>query len=166
MTTDRVGFLHPLIHLGFGIEFKQPAIIAEALAQAALHDNYLLPYFSAAEEAARKFTSASSTSMLRLVDAVSKDEIVSVSAHWEDGNKLRDGVLHRAPDEMVKYASLWAVEPELEQLRYKTAEMVDAVGKCLALPSLAAALMRKSSSPRRHSIPRSPSSSTSTLCTV
>ena len=30
------GFLHPLIHLGFGIEFEQPAIVAEALAQAAV----------------------------------------------------------------------------------------------------------------------------------
>ena len=28
-----------MIHLGFGIEFNQPAIIAEALAQAAVHDN-------------------------------------------------------------------------------------------------------------------------------
>ena len=28
-----LGFLHPIIHLGFGIEFNQPAIIAEALAQ-------------------------------------------------------------------------------------------------------------------------------------
>lgn len=35
------GFLHPMIHLGFGIEFKQPAIIAEALAQAAVHDNWI-----------------------------------------------------------------------------------------------------------------------------
>jgi hypothetical protein len=33
------GFLHPIIHLGFGVEFRQPAIIAEALAQAAVHDN-------------------------------------------------------------------------------------------------------------------------------
>jgi len=35
------GFLHPMIHLGFGVEFKQPAIIAEALAQAAVHDNWI-----------------------------------------------------------------------------------------------------------------------------
>ena len=35
------GFLHPMIHLGFGIEFNQPAIMAEALAQAAVHDNWI-----------------------------------------------------------------------------------------------------------------------------
>jgi hypothetical protein len=137
--TDRAGFLHPLIHLGFGIEFEQPAIVAEALAQAALHDNYLLPYFSAAEEAARDPTKPSSTSMLEIIDMVRNDEALSASALWEDGNKLRDGVLHRAADKMVKYASLWRVEPE--KLRYKTAEMVNGVGEPLALNELLAALM-------------------------
>jgi hypothetical protein len=34
------GILHPLIHLGFGVEFEQPAIIAEALALAAVHDDW------------------------------------------------------------------------------------------------------------------------------
>ena len=133
------GFLHPLIHLGFGIEFQQPAIVSEALAQAALHDNYLLPYFSSAEEAAHKSTERPSASMFQIIEMIRKDETLSVSAHWEDGNKLRDGVLHRAADEMVRYASLWTVEPE--DLRYKTAEMVNAVGKPLALIKLLAMLM-------------------------
>src|SRR5579871_6097848 len=44
------GFLHPLIHLGFGIEFKQPAIIAEALAQAAVHDNWIRPLYFESEK--------------------------------------------------------------------------------------------------------------------
>ena len=35
------GFLHPIIHLGFGVEFKQPAVIAEALAQAAVHSSWI-----------------------------------------------------------------------------------------------------------------------------
>ena len=39
--TAWIGFLHPIIHLGFGVEFKQPAIIAEALAEAAVHDNWI-----------------------------------------------------------------------------------------------------------------------------
>ena len=33
------GLLHPIIHLGFGVEFEQPIIMAEALAQAPVHDN-------------------------------------------------------------------------------------------------------------------------------
>jgi len=33
------GALHPLIHVGYGIEFQEPKILAEGLAQAAVHDN-------------------------------------------------------------------------------------------------------------------------------
>ncbi|KAJ5892768.1 hypothetical protein N7504_009459 [Penicillium tannophilum] len=35
------GLLHPIIHLGFGIEFNQPALVAEGLAQACLHADWL-----------------------------------------------------------------------------------------------------------------------------
>ncbi|KAJ6150072.1 hypothetical protein N7471_001271 [Penicillium samsonianum] len=35
------GLVHPIIHLGFGIEFKQPDIAAHALAQASVHKDYL-----------------------------------------------------------------------------------------------------------------------------
>lgn len=47
------GILHPIIHLGFGIEFGQPAIIAEALAQAAVHDNWEASHLLASEKAAK-----------------------------------------------------------------------------------------------------------------
>ncbi|KAI1982359.1 hypothetical protein LOZ55_000136 [Ophidiomyces ophidiicola] len=40
------GLLHPFIHLGFGLEFKQPAIVAQALAQAAVHESTLKGFFA------------------------------------------------------------------------------------------------------------------------
>ncbi|KAG6015673.1 hypothetical protein E4U41_004579, partial [Claviceps citrina] len=44
------GAYHPVIHLGLGIEFEQPAIVAEALAQAAAHDDsHIGAYFAACE---------------------------------------------------------------------------------------------------------------------
>ncbi|KIN05463.1 hypothetical protein OIDMADRAFT_51270 [Oidiodendron maius Zn] len=46
------GILHPIIHLGFGVEFEQPAIIAEALAQAAVHDNREASHLVESEKAA------------------------------------------------------------------------------------------------------------------
>ena len=46
-----------------------------------------------------------------------------MAAHWEDGNKIRDGLLVRAPEEMIKYASSWTVsEGDLEK---KTVEMIN-----------------------------------------
>src|SRR6202012_2645784 len=49
------GLLHPLIHLGFGLEFKQPAIIAEALSQAAVHENWVSPILWKCEELSKQY---------------------------------------------------------------------------------------------------------------
>ncbi|OMP82050.1 hypothetical protein BK809_0006359 [Diplodia seriata] len=43
-----VGFAHPMIHLGYGLEFRQPAVVAEALAQAAVHESWGKDFFMAA----------------------------------------------------------------------------------------------------------------------
>ena len=119
------GFLHPIIHLGFGVEFRQPAIIAEALAQAAIHNNYMKPFFLSAEKAANQNKDAGTTSVVSLLTAIRADKKVSSAAHWSDGNKIRDGILARAPDEMLRLASQYRVEAPA-QLPEKTAEMLNA----------------------------------------
>ena len=136
------GFLHPIIHLGFGVEFKQPTIIAEALAQAAVHDNWIGiieppflqklltlikqgPYMREAEKAAAKMPKGKS--MVSLLDEIRADTKLSTAAHWDDGNKIRDGIMSRAPEAMIHYGSQWKVTPGL--LMEKTAEMTNAVGK-------------------------------------
>ncbi|KAI9788664.1 MAG: hypothetical protein M1833_002900 [Piccolia ochrophora] len=121
------GFLHPIIHLGFGIEFKQPAIIAEALAQAAVSTSWMSALLVGAEQAAGDATGkAGSRSLVSLLDEIYADEKLSNAAHWDDGNKIRDGILIRAPQEMVHYAKQWTVGPE--ELEEKTAEMINAAG--------------------------------------
>jgi len=121
-----VGFLHPIIHLGFGVEFEQPVIVAEALAQAAAHDNWMSPFLLGAEKAAA--SSSDSTSLVVLLDEIRANQKLSTSAHWDDGNKIRDGILARAPDEMIKYASRFRVKEQ--ELEAKTAEMTNAASKC------------------------------------
>lgn len=120
-----VGFLHPIIHLGFGVEFEQPVIVAEALAQAAAHDNWMSPFLLGAEKAAA--SSSDSTSLVVLLDEIRDDQKLSTAAHWDDGNKIRDGILVRAPNEMVKYASKFRVKEQ--ELEAKTAEMTNAASK-------------------------------------
>lgn len=123
------GFLHPIIHLGFGVEFKQPAIIAEALAQAAIHENWLGPFYHGCEAEARQ-THADKRppkTIVQLLENVRANTKLRESPHYEDGNKIRDGILKRAPEEMIKIAANYIVlDSELEQ---KTAEMINAVGK-------------------------------------
>lgn len=116
------GFLHPLIHLGFGIEFKQPAIIVEALAQAATHDDWTKPFLIQAEDKAK--TTTTSKSLVQLLHESCDNDKLRASPHWEDGNKVRDGVFKRAPNEMIELASQWTVKPD--ELEQKTAEMINA----------------------------------------
>ncbi|KAL2867472.1 questin oxidase family protein [Aspergillus lucknowensis] len=118
------GLLHPIIHLGFAIEFNQPAIIAEALAQTAVHDDWTGPrYLFPAEEAAGGIGKRGEKTLLQLLEEARADEKLASSAHWDDGNKLRDGVLKRAPEEMLKYASQFTVSED--QMQEKLAEMAN-----------------------------------------
>ena len=123
-----LGLLHPLIHLGFAIEFNQPALIAEALAQTAVREDWTGPRFLfPAEKAAGGVGKPGKKTMLQLLEEAAADKKLATSATWEDGNKLRDGVLKRAPEEMIKYAAQFTVSEE--QVQEKFAETVDTCGK-------------------------------------
>src|SRR5437762_8236436 len=82
-----VGFLHPLIHLGFGVEFAQPAIIAETLAQAAVHSNWIGDFLLPAEKAAGSIGKPSKKTLASLLDEIRADKKLSTAAEWNDRNK-------------------------------------------------------------------------------
>lgn len=120
------GFLHPIIHLGYGIEFAQPAIIAEALAQAACHEAWIADFLLPADKKASELRSKTpSKSIADLLDEIHDDDKLKVAAHWEDGNKIRDGIIPRAGAEMIDYAAQFHVRTD--ELEEKTAEMTNAV---------------------------------------
>lgn len=122
------GLLHPFIHFGFAIEFNQPALIAEALAQTAIHDDWTGPRFLLpAEKAAGGIGKPGNKTVLQLLEESRRDSKLANSVSWEDGNKLRDGVLKRAPDEMINLAAQFTVSEE--QVQEKFAEMVDVAGR-------------------------------------
>ncbi|KAL2793203.1 hypothetical protein BJX66DRAFT_306566 [Aspergillus keveii] len=118
------GLLHPIIHLGFAIEFNQPAIVAEALAQTAVHDDWTGPrYLWPAEKAAGGIGKRGEKTMLQLLEEARANKKLARSSHWDDGNKMRDGVLKRAPEEMINIASQYTVSED--QVQAKFAEMVN-----------------------------------------
>ena len=119
------GLLHPIIHLGFGVEFQQPSIIAEALAQACCHTNWIGQLLLTAEKKARERGSQKSKSIVVLLDEIRADQKIRDAPKWDDPNKIRDGLLVRAPDQLIDYASQFHVKPE--ELGEKTAEMINAV---------------------------------------
>lgn len=129
------GLIHPLIHLGFGIEFNQPAIVAQALAQAAVHDEWMGPaFFFPAEKLAGGIGKPGNKSLLQLLNEIRENKTLRESAHWSDANKMRDGVLHRAPNEMLQIAAQYTVSED--QAEERLADMINNVGESLEYHSV------------------------------
>ena len=118
--------MHPIIHLGYGIEFDQPLVVAEGLAQAAAHDSWTGDYLLAAEQQAKKIGNPKKSSFELLEEARADKKLVE-SAHWDDANKIRDGILVSAEDEMLRVAGQYAVSED--DLAARTAEMINLNGK-------------------------------------
>ena len=121
------GFYHPIIHLGFGIEFEQPAVIVEALAQAATHDRWPQNFVEQTTDLSnkRKSNNEPSRSLFSLLEEVRNNQKIKDSPHWSDGNKVRDGVLKRALSETTSLCSQWHVSPTASDLKFRTAEMIN-----------------------------------------
>ncbi|EED17960.1 HypA-like protein, putative [Talaromyces stipitatus ATCC 10500] len=119
------GLIHPIIHLGFGIEFNQPAIIAEGLAEAAVHEGWVRPYLQGAEDAAGGIGSKPGKTLTELVHELRQDEEILSSVRHDDANQMRDGVLKRTPEKMKHYAKQYTVSPET--LKEQLAEMINAL---------------------------------------
>ncbi|KAK4898897.1 hypothetical protein LTR27_003628 [Elasticomyces elasticus] len=118
------GFLHSIIHIGFGLEFEQPAIVAEGLAQGAVHGPYMSKFFLPTEEAAKERSSEPSKSIVQILDEVYADAELREAPRWSDGNKLRDGIIGRAGAKMASLSSQFHIKTD--ELERKTAEMANA----------------------------------------
>ena len=127
------GFLHPIIHMGYGVEFEQPAIIAETLAQTAIHPSWEGEMLFEAEKKAKEIGNPKKSAFDLLDEAVGNKKLRE-SARWEDPNKIRDGILVRAKEEMMNIVGQYKVNEE--DLAVKTAEMIDLAGKLFPHDSL------------------------------
>ncbi|KAG6007654.1 hypothetical protein E4U21_005735 [Claviceps maximensis] len=122
------GAYHPVIHLGLGIEFQQPVIMAEALAQAAAHDDsHIGTFFAACEDQAGiAYPAQNPKSLLQLLGEARGQDAIRLAPRWDDfGNKMRDGVVGRACMDLAFLASQFVIQKP-EHLRRRTAEMISA----------------------------------------
>lgn len=122
------GAYHPIIHLGLGIEFQQAPIIAEALAQAASHDNSNIGtlFRNAESEAAIAYPTAKPKPMVQLLDEVRANDAIRTAPRWSDfGNKMRDGVIGRAGEEISSIAAQFRIRADEKELERRTAEMIN-----------------------------------------
>lgn len=102
--------------------------MAEALAQAAVHDNWTAPFLSKLDALPTPSPSDTPTPLPSLLNACRADATIAASAHDSDGNKVRDGVLARAAEPMFALCKRWHVPRPLSQdnLERATAEMIGA----------------------------------------
>lgn len=121
--------MHGLIHIGLALEFRQPRLLAEGLAQAAVHhDTWYAEYLSAAEAEAKE-AKEPALPLATLVDMVRRDPKISTASSWSfqtqtrqhsgrwamDKEVARDGILRNAKPELVRLAARWRVaRPDIE----------------------------------------------------
>ena len=118
------GAFHSIIHLGLGIEFEQPSIIAEALAQAAVHDHLGTdPFFLDAEKLANE-SAYEEHNLVDLLHEGRANETIRGAATWDDMGvmKMKNGVFGRSLKEMTQLAAKIRVKPE--DIEKRTAEMI------------------------------------------
>nr|POF02472.1 questin oxidase [Quercus suber] len=117
------GAYHPIIHLGFGIEFDQPCIVAEGLAHAATHDPADIETFFVRSEQIARSGSVRSRSLVELYSQVRENKKIQTAAKMQQGPvRVRDGVMACALEEIATVAAQFQVTPE--DLELRTVEMV------------------------------------------
>jgi hypothetical protein len=105
------GLYHPLIHIGFGIEFEQPAIIAEGLAQAASHVwGNIGSYLIRCDEIAGQGDNGVTTPLQKLYGQIRANDKIRTSVQVQQGpNRIRDGLMPNAMEELASIAAKFRV---------------------------------------------------------
>lgn len=83
-------------------------------------------FFLPAEKMAGEIGKPGQKSLLQLLNEIRADQALKDSVRWADENKIRDGVLARAPEVMLKYAAQFTVSEE--QVDDRLADMINTVG--------------------------------------
>lgn len=130
------GVLHPIIQLMYGVEWAQPAIVASALAQTAVHRNELQSWMEEVDAlaAARDDTRVPLLTLFDELVAGGEHEKLRSSSHWDDAIKISNGVLTRAKPEALELMS--RIKVKEEELEERTAEMVHAAAYVAASTTL------------------------------
>jgi hypothetical protein len=134
------GYLHPILEVGFAVEFRQSAVLAEAFAQACVHhDDHLGPFLQGVEETVAA-GNVEPAFLADIMEFAGKDAVVKSSANikffrqfnekgemFAELDHIRDGVLAVAGSHIVKLAAQWQVKPD--EVERKTAELINTAGK-------------------------------------
>lgn len=115
-----------MIHLGCGIEWQQPSVVAEALAAACAHENWPKDFLFPTEEYVKKNQDLKSTTILGMCKSLHHDPAIVAGVKESDPfNKIADGLMKRiSGDQWASHLSLYRVEPTPEGIRQSLSEMM------------------------------------------
>lgn len=123
------GSLHPIIHLGFGVEFEQPAIVAEALAQAAIHPQRASSFLQYTQQLdATKSPWTLRNSLRDLFVEARRNEHISKATCWSAGSYDRNrDFWSELPPAFVELAGSYKLDPAMspEDFHMRTAEFIN-----------------------------------------
>ncbi|KAI0378282.1 hypothetical protein F5Y04DRAFT_291090 [Hypomontagnella monticulosa] len=138
------GYVHSIMHVGLGLEFKQLPILAEGLAEASVHHDWWYTKFidTAAEKAQKE--PEPKMSIVDILDECLKDPVITGCIDWEyskqyeapseeypDGRwfvtrePYRDGVVGLALEPLSRLAARYRVSPD-DDLERAVAEIINA----------------------------------------
>lgn len=125
-----------MIHLGYAVEYNQPALVAEALAMAAIHEvdtADLTNFLIGAEKAAGGGIKPGKKTLRKILDEARADDDVRNS--WRQGLQVEliKNTAHNALDGLTRYSSQYSVGAD--QVEDRFIEMVDLCGKSTNVPA-------------------------------
>ncbi|KAI0970333.1 hypothetical protein F4678DRAFT_136819 [Xylaria arbuscula] len=138
------GYVHPIMHLGLGLEFKQLPIVAEGLAETAVHHDWWYTKYIETTAAHAEKNGGIRQSIVDIFDECVKDPIITNCVEWDYINQYeapseawpegrwfvtrepyRDGVVGKALEPLARLASKFKVTAE-DDLEKATAEIINA----------------------------------------
>ena len=149
-----IGYIHGLIHIGLAFEFKQPLLLAEGLAQSAVHHDWWYTEYLSKAEALAAEAKEPALPLATLIDMMREDPKLNSCSSLEyhtqtrkhsggwamDKEMARDGVLKNAKEEILRLAARWRVDPN--DIDRATAELINTAGKSLEFKKACPALLR------------------------
>ncbi|KAG0099496.1 hypothetical protein BGZ93_007372 [Podila epicladia] len=132
------GAFHPLIHLGYGIDFGIDAIVAEGLAMMAVTSKMMSPFIVAPATTVEKVTTkiashlsiserSSSKTIVEILTAIREDRELDNVTSYPEANKTMDVAKSKvAASKIQKLLSEWKVEENIQDIDLKAKELYKA----------------------------------------
>ncbi|KAH8698367.1 hypothetical protein BGW36DRAFT_426077 [Talaromyces proteolyticus] len=129
------GYVHSLMYLGQGLEFKQLPLVAEALAQAVSHNDMYYNDFLKYTELQAQYSPEPRLSLLECLEACREDPVIStcssvdihhqvVNGSWKvEKEMIRDYVCGKAFKEMATVCARYRVDED--DVERATAELIN-----------------------------------------